>query len=296
MEEQTNRDELKQSFSSLVEDLRGDKAMTYFDAEELYRRLDSHCELAEGHIYNSISLRKKEADKFNTMKGKAAVKTSINENKVCPVELLNHLKGAFDNLIEQVNWERLKYEVINLYNRKLYNAYMTTKSFEIEKEVSKGFEERQKQWMELTKSILTNKFETLNNRMIGISKSFEQLKSANEGKYFALNEKLLKVQNTVLKQMAELPVSKDDIEAEETFNCDYCGISFATQSELEVHKPGCKDILMEPSITDPVEIPNPIQDDVELATEAIQESPPPETKKPTSILDEDLGGTKNDFD
>jgi hypothetical protein len=244
-----NQAELKQSFASLLKDLQEEKQQTYFDIEELYKRISSHCELAEGHIANNISLKKRDASKYNALKNKPAVMTSIREDKVTPLELVNYLTSVLGHMSEINDWERMKYEALNLFLRKLYNAYMTTKSFEIEKEVTRGFQERQKEWMDLTKSLIENKFENLNTRILSVVKSIEQLKSANESKYFVLNEKMLKMQNQTLKYIAKVPVSKEDLELSDNYPCDFCGIGFSTPREKQEHEKVCKDILMD--IDDP---------------------------------------------
>lgn len=202
-------DELESSFRKLIEDFT-DAKISYATVPEMFSRLKSHIELAEGHIHNAKSTKDENRQKFNDLINKSAIKESMNEHRVAPLELLDSLMKAYKALDEERIWDRLKIELLWLFTQPLYKEYLATKAFEVNDAVNKGFEERQQQWMELTKQMVRDMFNNVDNKFISMKDTMMDL-----NKFLTAVEKRLAIAEFSVEQLKqtnakEIPPKPDD--------------------------------------------------------------------------------------
>ncbi|MBU0925800.1 hypothetical protein KKG81_12995 [bacterium] len=265
MSEEKSYTDLKESIKNILRDLNN--PITYANAEQIIYRVISAGELIEGHISSALYTEKIKRKEFNEFKKRKSVSRMISENKVCPIELINTLTDSRIHLKEAYDWDRTQLEMYKKILPKLKEALGAIKGYDIEKEVTKGFEERQKSWMDLTKDLVTVKFKQLEEDIIKIKDrqtiDIEKIKDmiiemkTYEFKKHQLSfddipkkieKKKAKISTNIIKDLDDSDDNDDnDEEAQEDVGgssndsiCQYCGIDLKQSYLKKVHEGMCK--------------------------------------------------------
>lgn len=265
VEENINEDEeikedLKESIKTILDDIPG---MNYTNGEQIIRRALNANELIEGHINNSLMMDKKNAKDFNAIKNRKSVKKMINEEEICPLELIKTLRDSKHHLREAFEWQRVSLEMAKDLNRKTMNILSSIKALDIQKAVTENFKNVQQEWFNLVKDLTNNKFIAVDSEINKIKDKIYELKELA----FRQDKEVIphtfkkpeKIEDEFVEEdIVEQPVKKGKIinnnvstnnivddnllqdEASPDLTCEKCGKAFSHMQMKKVHEQICK--------------------------------------------------------
>lgn len=154
----------KENIKGVIDELNK-TTITHRNAREAYQLVINKNQMAETAIANLNNQQKRYQDSLRTTLRNPKVNEMMDTDRIVPLPVFEHFSQVHRSVDEMLIFRTLQLQLYKILGKKLFESLSAVKAMDIEREVTEGMREIQKEYMGLIKDLVNDKLTSMDNKL-----------------------------------------------------------------------------------------------------------------------------------